>query len=107
MVQTNRTDAVSWRPPYLRHSAGNSDEREDLREENLCFQTFDFNKKRLVFAPAWRWTCRIASKNDNDHGGGFAVRQAVSKTSVYRIVEDVFCQVYYGGRSENRFRGKT
>ena len=28
----------------------------------LCFETFDFNKKRLGFAPSWRWTCRIACK---------------------------------------------
>ena len=28
----------------------------------LCFETFDFNKKPLGFAPSWRWTCRIACK---------------------------------------------
>ena len=28
----------------------------------LCCVIFDFLKKRLVFAPSWRWTCRIACK---------------------------------------------
>ena len=56
-------------------------------------------------------------KNDTGHGGGFAVRQVVSKISeettdqriipMYRIAEDVLCQVNYGGRRRNRVRRRT
>ena len=56
-------------------------------------------------------------KNDNGHGGGFAVRRVVSKIAeetthqrmipMYRIVEDVLCEVYYGGRRRNRVRRRT
>ena len=56
-------------------------------------------------------------KNDNGPGGGFAARPLVSTTSeettdqrmipMSRIVEDVFCQVYCGGRRGNRVRRRT